>query len=139
MISYINIAGKNYPLSFSLMAQKLFIREYGDLGKLEKLESGELGEETIDILTSLVEILISQGCAYKNYFEKDVPTKETDPVENGKWIPLERDAIEIGIGYSDFVDVINAVFEAINSSRKTEIEAESTEGAEKNAIATQEK
>ena len=52
----------------------------------------------MDSLVDILELLISQGCAYKNYFEKDVPVKENDPVIDGKWTALPREAKEIQTG-----------------------------------------
>ena len=71
----------------------------------------------------LLELLISQGCAYKNYFEKDVPVNDTDPVIDGKWTPLPREALEIAVGIGDLDYLSDKIAECVNGSQKKEIEA----------------
>lgn len=83
-LTYINVAGKNYPMSFSLQAMKILAKKSGSVGNaISKITDKELDADTIDMITEVLEMLITQGCAYKNYFEKDLPTKEDDPVIDG--------------------------------------------------------
>ena len=98
MISYLEIAGKRYPMSFSLGAQKAIVARYGGMECLGDLRSRGLDEQDMDMLIWMTELLIAQGCAYKNYFEKDIPAPKDAPVDaDGKWIPLPAEAIEVGI------------------------------------------
>jgi hypothetical protein len=78
----------------------------------------------IDVVADILELLISQGCAYKNYFEKDVPTKDGDPVIKGKWEPLPREALEIAIGINDLGEVMEKIQKCAGISTQREIEAE---------------
>lgn len=130
-VSYLKLAGKNYPLSFSLGASKRIAQKYGSINKIEeKLTFEELTEETIDVITDLVELLINQGCAYKNVFEKNLPAEKDAPIVDGKYIPLSREEIEIVIGFDDFDNIIEAIMRCVNSSAKTEIEVETGKNSE---------
>lgn len=139
MLSYLKIAGKNYPLSFSLGAQKAIIAKYGDMKGLDVFSKEEVTVENIDMLVWVTELFIAQGCAYKNYFEKDVPVPEDSPVDkDGKWVPIPAEAIEIGITQlGGLQDIIKAVAMCIGASSRQEIETEPTEEAVKNTGAAQ--
>lgn len=105
--TYVNIAGKNYPMSFSLGAAKRIISKFGSVEKLMKsLEKKGDDFQKIDIAVDLLETLISQGCAYKNYFEKDLPFPLDAPIEDGKWIPIPKEAIEIMIEIYDLEEIM---------------------------------
>ena len=124
-IVYIEIVGKNYPMSFSLMAAKKIAAKNGNVEKvLDSVKNdGGTTPEVVDALVDILELLISQGCAYKNYFEKDVPVKETDPVIDGKWTALPREALEIVVSISELDQIADKINECINGSQKKEIEA----------------
>lgn len=121
----VEIVGKYYPMSFSLMAAKKVAKKHGNIEKmLESINgSGGTTDKTIDEIVGLLELLISQGCAYKNYFEKDVPVNDTDPVIDGKWTPLPREALEIAVGIGDLDYLSDKIAECVNGSQKKEIEA----------------
>ena len=124
-IVYIEIVGKNYPMSFSLMAAKKIAAKNGNVEKmLESVKNdGGTTPAVVDSLVDMLELLISQGCAYKNYFEKDVPVKENDPVIDGKWTPLPREALEIAVSISELERIADKIAECINGSQKKEVEA----------------
>ena len=119
----ITIAGKDYPMSFSVIAAKKIAIEHGSIEKFiaSFKNSDGIGEKTIDDIISVLELLISQGCAYKNYFEKDVPTKATDPVIDGKWTPLPREALEIAIGLCDFDEISEKLQQCILKGKKGKV------------------
>jgi len=121
-ISYLEIAGKKYPLSFSLMAQKKIAAKYGGLDKIANYMTGD-NEETYVELGYICTLLIQQGCAYKNAFEKDVPPYENAPVVNGEFVPLTEDEIMLGVGFSDMKDLVNAIMECMGKGVKAELEA----------------
>ena len=80
-LTYIEIVGKIYPMSFSLMATKKIAQKYGSVKDFLKNINTEGSEEkTISVISEVLELLISQGCAYKNYFEKDVPAPDNAPI-----------------------------------------------------------
>lgn len=134
-ITYMEIVGKNYPMSFSLMATKKIAEKYGSLEKALNEVKGETTPESIETLTDIVELLISQGCAFKNYFEKDVPAPENAPIINGKWAPLPREALDIAITLADMNELTDKIYECIGVGKQKEVEAQDTE---KNAETTPE-
>lgn len=139
MISYLEIAGKRYPMSFSLGAQKAIVARYGGMECLGDLRSRGLDEQDMDMLIWMTELLIAQGCAYKNYFEKDIPAPKDAPVDaDGKWIPLPAEAIEVGITeLRGLAVLVKSILQCIGISKKQEVEAEPVEGTVKNAETTQ--
>ncbi|MCI7301834.1 MAG: hypothetical protein SOR93_03495 [Clostridiales Family XIII bacterium] len=122
----IEIAGKQYPMSFSLMASKKIMQQYGGADKLNaSLQNGQ-DEKAIEMLLSILDLLITQGCAYKNYFEKDVPPPENAPIIDGKWTPLPTDILEIAIGISDMEMIKEKIQECIEAGNQKNIEAVSS-------------
>ena len=108
---FVEIAGKQYPMSFSLGATKKIIGKFGSTQNMMKNlkktqekgneESMEISDrdslEALETISFILEILIAQGCAYKNYFEKDLPAPVNAPIEDGKWIPLPKEVLDIAI------------------------------------------
>lgn len=133
-IVYVDIAGKMYPLNFSLGAMKAIANELGDINKLDEILGQDLTADTIDNLTKLIRILMAQGCAYKNMFEIDagIPESMKNAAidENGRYIPLSLDEIETAVGFMDFQTLTSKIGECIGTSGKTEVYAD--EGEEKN-------
>ena len=122
-LTYVNIAGKNYPMSFSMQAMRLLAKKAGTVEKaVDKIQSKKMTEEAITMIGDVLELLISQGCAYKNLFEKDVPTKEDDPVIEGKWVPLPKEVLEIGIQLRDMDAIADAIVECIDAGQEKEVE-----------------
>lgn len=134
MITYIEIGGKKYPMSYSVMAQKQIIKKYGSLNKMQEIMQDTENQKSVDAMIDMVEILVSQGCAYMNYFEKDAPVPDGAPVVDGKWIPIQREGLEIGLRYTK--GVMLDIAACISGSSKQEIEAEVKE--QKNEKAAQE-
>ena len=136
-ISYMEIAGKQYPLSFSLGATKAISKRFGSTEKMISVltEIKDVDENTIDDLSFIIEALIKNGCEYMNIFCKNDPVPENAPVEDGKYIPLSAHEIEVGIQISECGDIISAISGCMSKSQETEIEAESWS---KNASAPEE-
>ena len=134
-ITFVTIAGKNYPMSFSLGASKKIIEKYGGAEKMKTALEKAKDAQKIDMITELLELLIAQGCAYKNYFEKDIPAPDNSPVVDGKWAPLPREALEIAMGVYDVKELSDKILECVGNGSKKEIELK-TEG--KNANGGQE-
>lgn len=124
-IVYVEIAGKSYPMSFSLGASKKIIEQYGNADNMKKNLAKAKDSQKIDMVTHLLELLISQGCAYKNYFEKDMPVSENSPVIDGKWTPLPREAIEIAVGVYDIEELSGKIMECVGNGSKKEVELRS--------------
>lgn len=127
MLTTISIAGKEYPMSFSVMAAKKIAAEYGSIEKiLDKVQAEEgVTEEALETIIYILELLIAQGCAYKNYFEKDVPPPKDAPIIDGKWAPLPREALEIAAEIADLEEFAQKIEECMNKGKKKTIGADS--------------
>lgn len=134
-LTYIKIAGKNYPMSFSLGASKKLIEKFGGVEKIQaELSKPGKDLEKLDLVIYVLSLLISQGCAYKNYFEKDMPVPEDSPVIDGKWTPIPQEVLEIAVQMQDMNELTEKIKSCISRSNKKEVEAKP---AGKNAKATQ--
>lgn len=135
-ITYIEIAGKEYPMSFSLGASKKIAARFGSVDKMGDLLSGggEVTEQTIDSLVFVLELLICQGCAYMNFFEADMPRGPKAPVDSeGRYVPLPSDRLEVACGIMDIKEISEALAKAVGASSQAEIEIKPAD--EKNAEA----
>ena len=93
---YINIAGKEYPMRFSLGASKKIAENFGSLKKMQDNLTGDASGEgteakSLEVIAYMLAVLIKQGCAYKNLFEADQPIPSNAPVKDGKYIGLEQE------------------------------------------------
>ena len=132
---FVRIAGREYPMSFSLGATKKIIGKFGDAkNMMSDLKKEGDDFKKLDTISSILEILIAQGCAYKNYFEKDLPKPENAPVENGKWVPITKEEIDIAIQINDTEEIVERISECITKGSRKTVEAITTG---KNAKATQ--
>lgn len=131
---YVEIAGKQYPMSFSLGATKKIIGRFGStknmLEKIKNNEKEELKEdmerdglEALETISFILEILIAQGCAYKNYFEKDLPAPVNAPIENGSWTPIPKEMLDIAIQITDTKEIVEKISECVKQGSKKKIEA----------------
>ena len=124
-ITYIKIAGRNYPMSFSLGASKKIMQRYGSAQKMSASLSSETDDtKKIDMVVWILSLLISQGCAYKNYFEKDIPAPEDAPIIDGKWIPIDQNVLEYAIDISEIEEVTEKIEECIDGGAKKKVKAE---------------
>lgn len=136
--TFLEIGGKIYPMRFSLSALREINNKYGSLEKMVDAVAGQEqdGMDMIQPIIWMLDLLIRQGCAYKNLFEKDVPVPENASVVNGKWEPISVEAIEIGIGIDQIGDVKDKIFSCIVNGQKKTIETEPKEKNEKNTMTT---
>ena len=134
-IVYAKIAGKSYPMSFSLGASKKIIGKYDSAEKMKSALEKSKDTDKIDLVTEMIELLTAQGCAYMNYFEKDMPKPDDAPIVDGKWTALPRDVIEIAVGISDVDELVKKITECIDGGSKKEVE---TRAEGKNAESGQE-
>ena len=121
-ITYVKIAGKSYPMSFSLGASKKIIEKYGSAQKMQTAMKKSDDVEKLSIVTDMLALLIAQGCAYKNYFEKDIPAPDDAPIINGKWEPIPAEIIEIALGVMDVAEVTQKIEECMSIGSKKEVE-----------------
>lgn len=112
----IEIAGREYPLSFSLGAAKKIAAKYGSLEKaFNKIaEAKETTGESIEILIFILTVLIKQGCDYMRIFE------DTN-IE-----PITEEECETAIEISDISRIAEVIINSINSSQGKEIETKTT-------------
>lgn len=122
--AYINIGGKEYPMRMTLLAREEIHKKYGSISKM--LEEFNKEETCITTYLDVAHLLIVQGCEYKNVFEKDAPHPENAPVKDGKYIPLTREEIGIGMDGRETGEIVEKIAEAAGLSRKTEISGKST-------------
>lgn len=120
---YIEICGKEYPMRMTLLAREAIHKKYGSISKM--LEEFKKEESCISAYLDVTHLLITQGCEYKNIFEKDVPHPENAPVENGRYIPLTREEIGTGIDGRNVDEVVEKISKAAGLAKKNEIEGKS--------------
>ena len=133
--TYIEIAGKQYPMRFSVGASIAITKKFGSLQKMAdnlKSEDGVDEAKTFETIIWMTETLIRQGCAYKNLFESDLPIPEGAPVENGKYMPITAEKLEIGIDVADLGEITKKIFATIGSGEKKEIQTQEKENSKKN-------
>lgn len=124
-ITYIELAGKKYPLIFSLAASKAISAKFGGIDKIgELLSGGNIGAREIEAISFLVTVLIKQGCAYKNMFEADLPPEPGARHDGEKYISLSQEEVETCITLSEAGIIVEKITECINGSSQTEIETE---------------
>lgn len=125
---YIRLAGKDYPLNFSLGACKVITKELGSLDKLDEMLGESFDSDTIDKISTVLITLIKQGCAYKNLFEIDTETYNKDEAENpalgedGRFKPLEKDELELAVGIEDISEIVTKIMECVQVSSAAEVE-----------------
>ena len=120
-LAFFEIAGKVYPLSFSLMAEKKLAERYGNLSKIGDYITGD-DAKSFEEMAFVLELLIKQGCAYKNMFEVDAPVYDNAPVKDGKFIPLTNEEIMVGVNASMQNEMVKAIKNAMNIGQEKEIE-----------------
>ena len=114
-------------MSFSLGASKKIAARFGSVEKMGNLldNEGEVTEKTIDGLVFVLELLICQGCAYKNFFEADTPKDPKAPVDSeGRYVPPTTEELEIACGITDIKAISKSLAEAIGKSNQTEVETQ---------------
>lgn len=126
-ITFVEIAGKKYPLSFSLGASKAMAAKFGSLDKMSDYISasdGTVTADTLDAISYILAVLIAQGVAYKNTFEKDLPPEAGARYEDGKYIKLSQEEIEVAVDIGNAGELMSAINQSMASSGEREIEAE---------------
>jgi hypothetical protein len=123
-ITEIEIAGKKYPLNFSVKAAKEVSKRYGDISNIGDAFTGKPMDEMMDEASWILALLIEQGVAYKKIVEgEDIK-------------PLTKDELEIVMGVVDFAGLKDTLLGAMTAGMKREVEVEPDT---KNAETTQDK
>lgn len=123
-ITEIEIAGKKYPLNFSVKAAKEVSARYGDIENIGDAFEGKSTSEMMDEATWILALLIEQGVAYKKI------------VDGEEVKGLTQDELEILMGVVDFADLKSTLLGAMTAGMRREVEVEPDP---KNAEATQDK
>lgn len=123
-ITEIEIAGKKYPLNFSVKAAKEVSKRYGDISNIGDAFTDKTMDEMMDEANWILALLIEQGVAYKKIVEgEDIK-------------PLTKDELEIVMGVVDFANLKDTLLGAMTAGMKREVEVEPDP---KNAETTQDK
>lgn len=133
---YINIAGKEYPMRFSLGASMAIANKFGSLKKMQQeLMNSENEAKALETMSYILSALIKQGCAYKNLFEQDIPVQSNANIRDGKYIALEQEAVEAGLEMWEMEEATKKIFEVIAKGNEREVNAKVKEkkGTQKNA------
>lgn len=121
-ITEIEIAGKKYPLNFSVKAAKEFSKRYGDIANVADAFTDKATDEMIEEATWILALLIEQGIAYKKI------------VDNEDIKGISKDELEVVLGVMDFAELKNTLLGAMAAGAKREVEVEEDP---KNAKTTQ--
>lgn len=124
---YIEVAGKEYPMRFSIAAAKAISEKFGSLDNLSEALSGAGEAETLDNVLWVVALLIQQGCAYKNLFEKDQPVPENAPVEKGKYVPLDKEQLEVGLDILSLAGMQDKIYQTVGAGQQQTVETQTDE------------
>lgn len=111
-ITEIEIAGKQYPVNFSMKAAKKFIERYGSVEDVWRKINEMNQMEKLDEVNWILALLIEQGCAYMKLMEgRDI-------------LPPEPDELEILLGIVDFAKMSDVIQAAILAGAAPEVEVE---------------
>ena len=131
-IQTIEIGRKEYPMIMSLTATEQINKKFGSIEKM--LEKMGNQEELGDTFAEVLELLIRQGCEYKNVFESDLPQEENAPVVDGKYIPIEKEKILLGVERRRLGEITRKICYTAGLALKNEIAGKDT--SKKNEKAT---
>lgn len=119
---YVEIAGKRYPIRFSLAAMRAVTEKFGSIDKMGEAMSGGNNAETLEALAWVLGVMIRQGCEYKNLFDTASAPEKNDPVENGKYIPLSDECLAVALDVKDLPEMSQKITEAMRVGQSQEIE-----------------
>lgn len=121
-MTYIEIAGKRYPLRFSLAAMRAVTEKFGSIDELGNVMSGKDNEKTLESIAWVLGIMIRQGCEYKNLFDSTCTPEKNDPVKDGKYIPLSDEYLAVAMDVTDLPEMSKKITEAMKIGQSQEIE-----------------
>lgn len=121
-MTYIEIAGKRYPLRFSLAAMRAATEKFGSMDEMGKIVSGGNDEKTLESLAWILCVMIKQGCEYKNLFDSAGIAEENAPVKDGKYIPISIEHLAVALDVTDLTEISSKITEAMKIGNDQEIE-----------------
>lgn len=111
-ITEIEIAGKKYPLNFSVKAAKEVSKRYGDISNIGDAFTDKTMDKMMDEANWILALLIEQGVAYKKI------------IEGEDLKGLTQDELEVVMGVVDFADLKDRLLSAMTAGMKREVEVE---------------
>lgn len=117
-ITEIEIAGKKYPLNFSLKASKEVVKRYGAIEKMADAFTGKPIDELLDEIIWLLSLLLNQGAEYMRI------------MENQEIKQFTKDDLEVVLGFMDLHVLKKQLFDAMIAGRHQEVEVETQKNAE---------
>lgn len=117
--TYITIGEKTYPMRMTLLAREEIHKKYGSINGM--LDAFKKESTCVSAYLDVAHLLIVQGCEYKNIFEKDIPQSKDAPIENGKYVPLSREELGLGMDGRDVSELVSKISEASGLSKANEI------------------
>lgn len=114
-------------MRFSIAAAKAISEKFGSLDNLSEALSGAGEAETLDNVLWVVALLIQQGCAYKNLFEKDQPVPEHAPVEKGKYVALDKEQLEVGLDILSLAGMQDKIYQTVSAGQQQTVETQTDE------------
>lgn len=109
-ITYIKIAGKQYPLNFSTRAAKKVAEKYGDITEIGQMFDKEKVVEMLDEFIWLLSILIAEGAAYERIVNGDDTVK-----------PIPQEDLEVILGLADMQGLQTDIMGAVSAGQETTI------------------
>lgn len=111
-ITEIEIAGRMYPLNFSMKAARKFVERYDNVEDVwRKLNAMDQMKKIAEI-NWILALMIEQGCAYRKLTEGE------------EIVPPTPDELEILLGFVDFAGMSDKIQEAIVAGISPEVEVE---------------
>lgn len=109
-ITELEIAGRKYPLNFSVKAAKEVSKRYGDISSVGDAFSDKPLDEMMDEATWLLALLLEQGAAYKKAMDgEDIKV-------------FTKDELEVVLGVTDFAKLKDTLLGAMMAGMKREVE-----------------
>lgn len=132
-LSYLELEGKKYPLTFSLKTTQLITDKYKDMTTFSKvLNDPKVGmSKKIDIVADVLESMMRSGCQFCNAFSYS--PYPNAPFHDGKFISLSAEQIKLCIPpeEQDIKNVINAINSCISTSNVKELGTQTKKSAKK--------
>lgn len=132
-LSYLELEGKKYPLTFSLKTTQLITDKYKDMANFAKvLNDPKVGmSKKIDIVADVLESMMCSGCQFCNAFSYS--PYPNAPFHDGKFISLSAEQIKLCIPPEEqaIKNVINAINSCISTSNVKELGTQTKKSAKK--------
>lgn len=132
-ISYLELEGKKYPLTFSLKTTQLITEKYKDMNAFAKLlDDPKVNlSKKLDVVADILESMMQSGCQFCNAFSYS-PYPDA-PFEDGKFISLSAEQIKLCIPLEEDIvkNIINAIKGCIATSNTKELGTQTKKSSKK--------